>query len=273
VADNDPSSETFFGWGKQSSGVEVLQEGVDFYEPKDVPHGDVRAVWYYSKITAAWRRVYVYAPPGYDADPGARYPVLYLQHGAGEDERGWSAQGRVNFILDNLLAAGRARPMLVVMDKGYATRAGETGNANAFESVLLTELIPFIDARFRTRPQREQRALAGLSMGGGQALQIGLTHRDTFAYVGAFSAPGRTFDTAAYGGAFADSAKFNARVRLLWLGAGTAEERIHRSVKAFHDALTAAKIKAEFVASPGTAHEWQTWRNALYDFAPRLFRD
>jgi enterochelin esterase family protein len=135
--------------------------------------------------------------------------------------------------------------------------------------VLLTDLIPFIDARYRTRPDRAHRALAGLSMGGGQALQIGLAHLDTFSHIGAFSAPGRGLDPKAIG----DPAAFNAKVRLLWLGAGTAEERIHRSVKAVHDALTGAGVKAVFVASPGTAHEWQTWRNALYDFAPRLFKE
>src|SRR5262249_4411 len=125
VAVNDPASETYFGYGKQTSGVEVPEKGVDFYDIKDVPHGEVRALWYPSRVTGAWRRAHIYTPPGYDTHPAARYPVLYLQHGAGEDERGWSTQGRMNFILDNLLAVGKARPMLVVMDNGYATRAGE----------------------------------------------------------------------------------------------------------------------------------------------------
>src|SRR5215469_533312 len=121
VAVNDPGSETFFGYGKPTSGVEVPEKGVDFYDAKDVPHGEVRAFWYHSRVTGKPRRAFVYTPPGYDAGKG-RYPVLYLQHGAGEDERGWTTQGRANFILDNLIAAGRARPMLVVMDRGYATR-------------------------------------------------------------------------------------------------------------------------------------------------------
>jgi enterochelin esterase family protein len=282
VAVNDPSSETYFGWGRQTSGLEVPQPGVDFYDPKPVPHGEVRAVWYDSKVIGGWRRAHVYTPPGYDADAARRYPVLYLQHGAGEDERGWTAQGRVQFILDNLLAAGKAKPMLVVMDNGYATRAGDppalsgrpAAAASAFREVLIGELIPFIDGRYRTLADRRHRALAGLSMGGMQALQVGLAHLDTFSHVGAFSSPMRGLDVkTAYGGVFNDPAGFNAKVRLLWLGAGTAEERIHRSVRAAYESLRGAGINVVFVESPGTAHEWQTWRNALYDFAPRLFRE
>ena len=121
---NDPASKTFFGYGKETSGIEIPEKGVDYDMPKDVPHGEVRQHWYFSKTTDAWRRIFVYAPPGYDTDRETRYPVLYLQHGAGEDERGWSNQGRVNFILDNLLAERKAQPMLVVMEQGYAQRPG-----------------------------------------------------------------------------------------------------------------------------------------------------
>ena len=125
VAVNDPGSETFFGYGKPTSGVEVPEKGVDFYDINEVPHGEVRALWYHSKVTGKARRAFVYTPPGYDAAGGTRYPVLYLQHGAGEDERGWTAQGRANFILDNLIAAKNAKPMIVVMDNGYADRVGQ----------------------------------------------------------------------------------------------------------------------------------------------------
>ncbi len=124
VAVNDPGSETYFGYGKATSGVEVPEPGVDFYDAKEVPHGEVRALWYHSKVTSSPRRALVYTPPGYDADAGKRYPVLYLQHGAGEDERGWTNQGRANFILDNLIAAKKAVPMIIVMDNGYAEKAG-----------------------------------------------------------------------------------------------------------------------------------------------------
>jgi enterochelin esterase-like enzyme len=273
VAVNDPGSETYFGWAKQASGVEIPEKGVDFHAPQDVPHGEVRICWYQSKITAAWRRAYVYTPPDYDTNVAARYPVLYLQHGAGEDERGWHKQGRMNFIIDNLLAAQKARPMLVVMDRGYAFKPRDPANKNSFGDVLLEEIIPLIDSKYRTIPDRDHRAMAGLSMGGMQTLQIGLTHLDKFSYIGAFSAPMRNFDLkTSYGGVFNDPSEFNKKVRLLWLGAGTAETQIHDSVKSVHESITQAGIKATFIESQGTGHEWQTWRRALHDFAARLFK-
>ncbi len=288
VAVNDPGSETFFGYGKPTSGVEIPEKGVDFYDAKDVPHGEVRALWYHSKVTGKPRRAFVYTPPGYDTSKD-RYPVLYLQHGAGEDERGWTTQGRANFILDNLIAAKKARPMIVVMDNGYADRAAPAGGAapggnrpgvprfdfRGFEEVLTGELIPKVDATYRTLTDRDHRALAGLSMGGMQALQIGLTHLDLFGSVGAFSAPPfGAFDVAtSYNGAFRDAKAFNDKVRLFWLGAGTAEAAFAGRLKAMHEALDKAGVKHVTFESPGTSHEWQTWRRSLHDFAPRLFRD
>ena len=274
---NDPSSDTFFGYGRPTSGVEVPEPGVDFYLPADVPRGQVRQHWYRSKVTDAWRRAFVYLPSGYDtAGARTRYPVLYLQHGAGENEEGWTKQGRANFILDNLIAAKRAIPMIVVMDCGYATKSGatETPPANAFEQVLLGDIIPEIDRTYRTMGDREHRALAGLSMGAGQALQIGLTHLDLFSSIGAFSRPpARAFDVKSiYGGVFDDPQTFNKKVHVLWLSAGTVETAIHESAKASAAALGDAGIQTVFMESPGTAHEWQTWRRALHDFAPRLFR-
>ena len=279
AAVSDPSSETYFGWAKQTSGVEIPEKGVDFYLPKDVPHGDVRSRWYFSKTTGLWRRAYVYTPPDYDRNTRARYPVLYLQHGAGEDERGWSTQGRANFILDNLLAEGKAKPMIVVMDCGYASRPGEQAQpgrggaqSNAFEEVVINDLIPMIDATDRTLADKEHRAMAGLSMGAGQALQIALRHLDKFSYIGAFSGGLRNFDVkTSYDGVFTDPAAFNKKARLLWFGAGTAEESQHKGAVALHKALDVAGIKNVFYESPGTAHEWHTWRRSLYDFAPRLF--
>jgi enterochelin esterase-like enzyme len=278
VAVNDPGSETYFGYGRQTSGVEVPEKGVDFYDAKYVPHGEVRALWYHSKVTGKARRAFVYTPPGYDAAAGTRYPVLYLQHGAGEDERGWTTQGRANFILDNLIAARKAKPMIVVMDNGYADRVGRTARMfdfRGFEEVVTGELIPKIDATYRTLANRDHRALAGLSMGGMQALQIGLTHLDRFAYVGSFSGPafGRFDVKTSCGGAFRDTAAFNKKVRLLWLGAGTAETRFAAGVQSMHKALEGAGIRHVVFESQGTAHEWQTWRRSLHDFAPRLFRD
>lgn len=271
VAVNDPASETYFGWGRQTSGIEVPEPGAEYYAASDVPHGDVRIRWYLSKTTGAWRRAYVYTPAEYDLNPKQRYPVLYLQHGAGEDERGWTVQGRANFILDNLIAAGKAKSMIVVMDQGYAVAPGQP---NAFEQVILSDVVPMIDRTYRTIAKRDQRAMAGLSMGGGQTLQIALTHLDSFAWIGAFSAPPRIGADlrTAYNGAFADAALFNKRVRLLWLGAGTGEERFHKSAHAMHETLEKGGIRNVFYASQGTAHEWQTWRRHLHQFAPLLFQ-
>jgi enterochelin esterase family protein len=283
---NDPGSETFCAWGRLSSGVEVPEERTDFYDIKDVPHGEVRIRWYHSRVTGVWRRATVYTPPGYDADPRARFPVLYLQHGASEDELGWTRQGRANFILDNRIAAGEAVPMIVVMDCGYAEKPNAPATTApgqpffhvqtaAFEDVALEDLVPMIDATYRTRAEAEGRAMAGLSMGGFQALQIALGHPGVFAYVGSFSgAPiGGEFDAqTAYGGVFRDPEAFHARYRLLWLGAGTEEPRCHVWAAAMHGALAGAGIHSVFVESVGTSHEWQTWRRALRDFAGRLFR-
>lgn len=282
LAVNDPGSDTFFGWGRQTSGIEVPEPGADYYEARSVPHGDVRQRLYESKVTGAWRRAYVYTPPDYDANVKTRYPVLYLQHGAGENATGWTKQGRANLILDNLIAAGKAKPMIVVMDTGYATKPGATPVQgatgapqvpNAFEDVVVTDLIPMIDASYRTLKDRDSRAMAGLSMGGGQTLQIASNHLDLFAWVGSFSAPLRNFDVkTSMNGALTDAASFNKRVRLLWIGAGTGEAAIHEAATKLHASLEAAGIKHVVFESAGTAHEWQTWRRSLNNFAPRLFR-
>ncbi len=299
---NDPASETFFGYGKQTSGIEVPEKGVDYYLPRSVPHGEVRERWYHSGTTQQWRRAFVYTPPGYDADRTTRYPVLYLQHGAGEDERGWSNQGRVGFIMDNLIAGRKARPMLVVMEQGYARKPGETpfptgptarpagpgGKPAAppdfsrlfatFEEVMVKDLVPLIDATYRTIADREHRAMAGLSMGGMQTFQITLRNLDLFASIGGFSGAGGGFGGApfdpktAHNGVMADPGAFNKKVRVLWLGIGTAEPpRMYESVKNYHLALEKAGIRHVYYESPGTAHEWLTWRRCLHEFAPLLF--
>jgi enterochelin esterase family protein len=303
VAVSDPASAAYFGYGKEVSGIEVPDPQDDFYALKAVPHGEVREKWYWSRVTAAWRRAFVYTPPGYDAEPARRYPLLILQHGAGEDETGWTRQGRAQFILDNLIAAGKAKPMIIVMDNGYANRPGtlalhlgadssakEVGVAfGAFEDVLLEDLIPTIDASFRTIPDREHRAMAGLSMGGMETFFIALHHQETFAYIASLSGPilqdpsssqplgsafGAPFDVkTAYGGVFADASRFNRHVKLLWMGAGTAEPPgIRLGIVAAVKALRAHGVHLVYYESPGTAHEWQTWRRDLNDLAPRLFR-
>jgi enterochelin esterase family protein len=320
---NDPAAESFYGVSRESSGIEIPEADVDYYMPKDVPHGEIRTQWYFSKITNAWRRCFVYTPPDYNTNLKARYPVLYLQHGGGEDERGWVVQGRVNFILDNLIAEKKAVPMIIVMDKGYATKPGEVvpsrggapggaagansmllggraqaappaagqppavppaaqaargggapgGGSTTFAEVFVQELVPMIDRTYRTKATKDNRAMAGLSMGGGQTFTITLANLDKFSYIGGFSGGGGgrgAFDAkTASGGVYADAAAFNKKVKLLWVGAGSVEGP---GIKTFSESLTKAGIKNVYFESPGTAHEWLTWRRDLHDFAPRLFR-
>jgi enterochelin esterase-like enzyme len=293
-ASADPGSRTFFAARKEVSGIEVPAPESDFFAIKDVPHGTVRIEWYFAKATGDWRRIFVYTPPRYD-QTSDRYPVLYLQHGWGEDEAAWSNQGHENFILDNLIAAHKAKPMIIVNENGMtginfqppplprpgtspsATPVRPMANAireeryTLFDSVISKELVPFIDARFRTIPDREHRALAGLSMGGGQAVRIGLNHLDQFAYLGAFSPALFITDTAKdYDGALADPAKLNQQVRLLWIGVGS-DDFLLTPVKGSHEALEKAGIKHVWVESSG-AHVWTVWRKYLAGFAPRLFQ-
>jgi enterochelin esterase-like enzyme len=277
---NDTASRSFGGKMK-TCGVEVSEPRVDFYDIKDVPHGQVRMQWYYSKVTNAWRRAYIYVPPEYDNEPNKRYPVLILRHGGGEDETSWVEEGRANFIMDNLIAEGKAVPMIVVMDWGQAPTPEQpvhipsTPPTPEMKRVTIEELIPMVDATFRTIPDREQRAMAGLSMGSGQTLDIGLTNLDKFSYLGMFSRRTMTdeeFNIHSFGGVFTDADAFNKMLRLFWWGAGTAEEGIYNSTKARLAQLAVMGIKSVFVEFPGTSHEWQTWRKSLYDFAPRLFR-
>jgi len=296
---SDPNSTAYFGGSKWASAVEVPEAGVDFYLPKDVPHGQVREIWYHSSVTGAWRRAFVYLPANYD-NSKARYPVLYLQHGGDEDESGWVRQGKANFILDNLIASGSTKPMIVVMANGYATRAGYqlpdlTGQSfgspafikvmqermGAFEDDMTEVLIPFVDRTFRTLPDRDHRAMAGLSMGGMETFQVTFDHLDLLSYIGGFSGATNVFlsgngklDTkTALHGAMADPAAFARRVHLLWIGVGTNEpERMKTGLENLNAALNAANIKHVFYESSGTNHEWQTWRRDLKDFAPRLFQ-
>jgi enterochelin esterase family protein len=284
---NDPGSHTYFGTSMDASGIEIPEDGVSYYLAKDVPHGDVRIRTYHSKVTGLWRRCFIYTPPDYDANTSARYPVLYLQHGSGEDETGWIFQGHANLILDNLIAEKKAVPMLIVMDNGYASRPSGPfgpppaagGDFTAFDDVMIKDVIPMIDSTFRTIPDRDHRAAAGLSMGANQALHLGTGHLDTFAYLAGFSGTmnglsGDPLDPAtAFGGIFKDGAPFNQKVKLLWLGMGTEEpDFFHKSIGAFRAMLDRAGINYVYFSSPGTAHEWLTWRRDLNDFAPRIFQ-
>jgi enterochelin esterase-like enzyme len=287
VAVVDPSSQTFYGMGRMASGIDIPDPEGDFYTTKNVPHGEVRSVNYYSNLTKAWRRANVYTPPGYDTQTDKRYPVLYLQHGSGEDETGWPTQGKMNFILDNLIAEKQATPMIVVMDRGYATdptqpvatnAPGMSMAGNVFPDVLVKEIVPMVDAKFRTLASRDHRAMAGLSMGGFQTFQTTMTNLDKFAYIGGFSGAGfmqpGTDITKMYNGVFADANAFNEKVKVLYLSVGTTEqERMQTMVKGFHEGLEKAGIKHVFYQSPGTAHEWQSWRRSLNQFAGLIFKN
>jgi enterochelin esterase family protein len=289
VAVNDPGTNTYFGASKAMSAVEVLEDGVSYYLAKDVPHGDVRVRLYKSKVTGQWRRALVYTPPGYDRDTTTRYPVLYLQHGAGENETGWTNQGKANLILDNLIAEKKAVPMIVVMDNGYAVQAagpfappppaGPLPDFTAFENLMLKDVIPMIDADFRTIADRDHRAVAGLSMGGLQATRLGTSHLDLFAYIGGFSGTMNIFvkepldPATSFEGRFKDGKAINSKIKLLWVGIGTAEPPMfQKTIADFRAFLDKAGVKYDYFASPGTSHEWLTWRRDLNDFAPKLFK-
>jgi enterochelin esterase family protein len=272
---SDPSSKLFYGCGLMASGIEIPEAGVDFYHQKDVPHGEVRMQRYWSDLTQTWRICYVYTPAEYDFSTEKRYPVLYLQHGGGEDETGWPNQGRMDNIMDNLIDSGAAVPMLVVMDRGTAILADSgptTINRNifdftAFERVVVEELIPMIDDEYRTITDRNSRAIAGLSLGGFQSWSIGLSHQDLFSYVGGFSGSGMVNSPDDY------TPELNKEMRLLYVSIGTDEpEHMYAGVKAFHDLLDNKGIKHVYYESPGTAHEWQTWRRSLNQFAALLFK-
>lgn len=291
---NDPGSRVFFAARKEVSGLEVPGPESGFFAVKDVPHGTVRTEWYFSRSTGETRRIFVYTPPTYDQSH-ERYPVLYLQHGYGEDEAGWSDQGHENFILDNLIAEHKAKSMILVNENGMTgvhfqpppppspgssvsppparavARSFMDQRYETFDKVIAGDLIPFIDAHFRTIPDRDHRALAGLSMGGAQAMRIGLHHLDEFAYIGAFSPAIDITDPARdYDGVLADSAKLNRRLRLLWLGIGS-DDFLFGPVSESHQVLEKAGVKHVWVESSG-AHVWTVWRKYLADFAPRLFQ-
>ena len=298
----DPNLEVFdFGGGRYNA-LELPDPAFDAYLIKDVPHGQVRTVYFYSKLASEWRTVIVYTPPDYDANPTKRYPALYLQNGMSEDQTTWTTEGRANFILDNLIAAGKAKPMLLVMNHssvhasrpsanaalGAAPAPGPSARPNAapgnddvvpqeatpFEKLLLTESIPYIDAHFRTIANGDHRAIAGLSGGSGFAFPIGCRNPEVFSYIGLFSRSpyDSTFDLkTVFNGVFTRPDEFNKKVHLLYWNAGMEEPRIHDFAHTTTAALNKMGIKTVMVDQPGLAHEWQAWRHALYDFAPRLF--
>ncbi len=252
--------------------VDVPGPGPMFYDAKPVPHGKVEIRYYPSKATGTTRRAFVYTPPFYDKSNN-KLPVLYLLHGADGDETVWTQFGRANLILDNLIAERKAAPMVVVMPFAYAYpwHAGVAGDKQRadFEKDLLTDLIPFVQSNYRVNTDRENRALAGLSMGGGLTLAIGPRHLDTFSRLAVFSsgagqAPEKTLADVA-----ANAKTVNAQLKLLWIGVGT-EDGAMVNAKRTSDFLNSAGIKHIYKTSPG-AHTWIVWRKYLYDVAPQIF--
>jgi enterochelin esterase-like enzyme len=257
--------------------IEVRGSQPFFYDGQPVPHGDMRTNWYESKSLGALRRATVYVPAEYDRNPTKRYPVLYLLHGANNDETTWTRQGRANLILDNLIAAGKSRPFIVVMPFGYGVanpmNPGGGNNTELFGKDLLGDLIPMIDAKYRTLSDRDNRALIGLSMGGGQALSIGLNHLELFSHVGGFSAAigaaGNLPTT--YASLVANAEASNNKLRLLWFGCGT-DDSLFAAAKDFSKFLTDHKVKHTFRETLG-AHTYMVWRRYLNEVAPLLFVD
>jgi len=282
----DPGTKYFYGAGRWGSGIEIPAADQDFYALKSVPHGLVSENLYFSKITNSWRHCFVYTPADYEKNAKTRYPVLYIQHGSFEDETGWATQGKANLILDNLIADKNAVPMIIVMDNGYAYKPQDIANtdknarpASAFEEVTINEIIPMIDARFRTIADREHRAIAGLSMGANQTMRIIMNNLDKFAYYGGFSGTSNypsseEIDVKTFlDGKFENGDAFNKQVKVFWLGLGTKEPNpFPGSVGAFRAMLEKQGIKYTYYESPGTAHEWLTWRRSLYQFAQLLFK-
>jgi enterochelin esterase-like enzyme len=266
---NDPGTLNFYGSTRWESGIEIPAKDQDFYALKDVAHGRVQQILFPSKSTNTSRRAFVYTPADYDKNPSKRYPVLYLQHGWGEDETAWSNQGRVNLIMDNLLAEGKIKPFLIVMTYGMTNEIKFGGirnfNIGPFQTVLVDELIPYIDANFRTLSDQPNRAMAGLSMGGMETKTITLKKLDTFSHIGLLSGGIITPDDVAA------TPGFKEKVKLVFCSCGSRENP--GNIQANHEALEKTGIANAAYVSPDTAHEFLTWRRSFYQLAPLLFKD
>ena len=282
----DPATNAFIGYGHMCNGFEIPDPDGGFYQLKDVPHGNVLIKNYYSGVAKSWRHIFVYTPPDYDKNTSVRYPVLYLQHGGGEDERVWIEMGRTNLILDNLIAEGKIKPFIVVMETSAvgpmlqmpprpatpppaAAAPGAQPAAPRFRfsfdkyaELMMKDMIPWVDKNFRTMPDQAHRAMSGLSMGAMCTKSVTLAHLDMFSYIGLFS-----------GGTIApDEITDKSKVKLVFMSYGS-REKGSDGVKAAADVLNKAGIKSVSYVSPLTAHEWQSWRRSLYEFAPLLFKD
>lgn len=274
----DPASQSFYGMGRMASGIEIPFSGGGYYALRDVLHGDIRLKRYFSKVTNSWRQLYVYTPPGYDSNTTQKYPVLYILHGGGEDASGWATQGKTDLILDNLIASKKAEPMLVIMpDANVGGSAFEESGLKVFESELKTIIIPFVEKAYRVEADAQNRALAGLSMGGINTLYTGVKNNDMFSYLGVFSSgwivPAQNnVANAQYDYLKTNAGAVNNNLKQFWIAMGGKEDIAYKNCQAMLAKLDELKIKHTYSEYPG-GHSWPVWRNNLYSFAPLLFKN
>ncbi len=279
VAVADPSSESFYGMGRMASGIEIPFAGGGYYAMRNVPHGDIRIKKYFSTVTNSWRQLYIYTPPTYDVNINDKYPVLYILHGGGEDERGWATQGKTDIILDNLIADKKASPMLVVMMDGNVSSEGLAGfgeqSLKKFEDELKNAVIPFVEKNYRTKTDGNDRALAGLSLGGLQSLYAGIRNTNMFSYLGVFSsgwfANQPTLSDPEYTFMKENATTINNNLKSFWIAMGGKEDIAYNNCKIMLGKFDEMGIKYTYNEYPG-GHTWPVWRNNLYNFAQVLFK-
>lgn len=277
VAVCDPASETFYGMSRMASGFEVPFKGDEIYATRNVPHGEIRIKRFYSDVLKSWRRFYIYTPAGYDENTDQKYPVLYLMHGGGEDERGWATQGKTDLILDNLIADKKAVPMLIVMPDGNIPVSSFGADALiAYENEMKQAVIPFVEKTYRVKTDAGSRALAGLSMGGLQTLYAGVNNTDLFAYLGVFSSgwilerqaevANQQYDFMKF-----NSDKINSNLKQFWISMGGKEDIAYKNCQDMMKKFDELKINYKYSEYPG-GHTWPVWRNNIYNFAQLLFK-
>ncbi len=279
VAVADPASETFYGMGRMASGIEIPFAGGAYYALRNVPHGDIRIKKYFSRVTNSWRQFYIYTPPAYDSAVNVNFPVLYLLHGGGEDERGWATQGKTDLILDNLIASQKAKPMLVVMMDGNLSAGGIAGfgerSLQLFERELKEAVMPVVEKNYRVAKGSANTALAGLSMGGLQTLYAGIKNTDKFAYLGVFSsgwwANQPALSNPQYEFMKTNSATINSNLRQFWIAMGGKEDIAYNNCQIMLTKFKELNIVHSYQEYAG-GHTWPVWRNNLFNFAQLLFK-
>jgi enterochelin esterase-like enzyme len=272
----DPASESYYGMSRMASCIEVPFKGDAYYEIRNVPHGDIRIKRYYSNVLNTWRDFYMYTPPGYDQNSNEKYPVLYIIHGGGEDQRGWASQGKTDLIIDNLISEKKALPMIVVMVDGNMPVGGMGDDSSkAFEKELKQSVIPFVEKNYRVKSEANSRALAGLSMGGIQTLSAGLKNTDMFAYLGVFSsgffANQNGSSDPQYDYIKANVAAINNNLKHFWISVGGKEDIAYNNCKTMLSKFDEMKVKYVYSEYPG-GHTWPVWRNNIFKFAQVLFK-